>query len=122
MKKLPCLCLAFGLLLFTPRWACAQTQTADLPGYWNLETNLTTHDYTIVRFYNGQDQLVAEQRLPCLCLNLGKGSAHRQKTMRQLTLALQQVLHDPASGDQVAAHLAQQLDQRRRVQRVYAVR
>lgn len=104
----------------------SQAQAApstDLPGYWNTEISLTTRDYTIVRFYDGQDQLVYEERLPRLCLNLSKGSRRcRQRTSRQLTQALQLALHDPAHAAQATAWLTQQLGQDHREARLYAGR
>ena len=92
--------LACGLFLL-PALSHAQGRSPQL-GYWNLETNLTTRDYTIVRFYDGQDQLVYEERLAGLCLDLGRGRRRcRQATTRHLNVALQQVLRDatrPAPG------------------------
>ncbi len=110
------------LLLISPL-ARAQSRPAasDLPGYWNVETNLTTRDYTIVRFYNGQDQLAYEERLPGLCLDLSHRSGLCRRTSRQLNAALQQVLRAPAAG-QAPDLLARQFGQNRRVQRVYAAR
>lgn len=109
-------CLLFATL------AHAQMQPAAvLPGYWNIETNLTTRDYTIVRFYNGQDQPVYEERLDNLCLDLSRRPRQSRRTKNQLGIALQQVLRDPASA-QPATLLAQQLGEGRRVPRVYAAR
>jgi len=116
--------LAFGLgCLFVSFLGRAQARAAapDLPGYWNLEINLTTRDYTIVRFYNGQNQLVYEERLPGLCLDMSKRSGICRRTSRQLTAALQQVLRD-AAGRESATLLAQQFAANRRVQRAYAAR
>lgn len=111
-----------ALCLLAARVSPAQAP-ADLPGYWNLEINLNTHDYTIVRFYDGHDQLVYEERLPGLCLNLSKGPRRcRQHISQQLTLALQAVLRDPAHAAQATAMLGQQLGHNRREQRLYAVR
>ncbi|AMR28932.1 hypothetical protein A0257_18720 [Hymenobacter psoromatis] len=76
-----------------------------------------------MRFYNGQDQLVYEERLPRLCLDLGKGSRRcRQRTGRQLSQALQLALHDPAHATQATAWLTQQLGQDRHETRLYAGR
>lgn len=115
-----------ALCCFTAPAAQAQAPAAPaaaLPGYWNLEINLTTHDYTIVRFYDGHDQLVYEERLPQLCLNLNKGSRRcRQRTSQQLNLALQQVLLDPTHAPQATAALTQRLGQSRHDTRFYAVR
>ncbi|MCB2376614.1 hypothetical protein LGH70_03415 [Hymenobacter sp. BT635] len=91
-------------------------------GYWNVETNLTTRDYTIIRFYNDQDQLVYEERIDNLCLDLSSGSGLCRRTANQLNSALRQVLLNPAAPQQNPTLLAQQFGQNRRVQRVYAVR
>jgi hypothetical protein len=112
------LCFAFNLaLLATQSWAQARTTKSSLPGYWNLETNSKTRDYTIVRFYNNQDQLVYEERLNNLCLDLSKG----RRTTRQLTRALQHVLGERAVYTSNIL-LAQQLAAKRRFQRAFAVR
>ena len=90
-------------------------------GYWNAETNLTTRNYTIVRFYDGQDQLVYEERLDNLCLDLAKGNGRCRRTSRKLATTLQLVLRESsvcASG----TLLAQQFNSTRRAQRAYASR
>ncbi|WP_210516076.1 hypothetical protein [Hymenobacter terricola] len=112
------------VLLFVSISPLAHAQTLPVStapaGYWNVETNLTTHNYSIVRFYNGQDQLVYEERLDNLCLDMARRGPCRRAT-RQLNLALQQVLRDPATG-QSNAVLAQQFGQHRHMQRLYAAR
>lgn len=90
-------------------------------GYWNLETNLTTRNHTIVRFYNSSNQLVYEERLNNLCLDLSKGNGLCRRTAKQLNVALQEVLRTPDRAPH-ATLLATQFGQSRRVQRVYAVR
>jgi hypothetical protein len=115
--------LFFFLLLAAPTQA--QRRRAGqpaLPGYWNLETNLTTRDYTIVRFYNDRQELLYEERLTGLCLDLSRGTGLCQRTARQLNGALAQVLGNPGQAALAMGALAQQLGQSRRVQRVYAVR
>ena len=110
MKTSFCIRLACGLLLVLGSLSghAQDPPPATLPGYWNLETNRTTRDYTIVRFYDGQDQLVCETRLPGRGLDLARGPARRRQFMAGcLTLALQAVLHDPARAPQAAAGLAQ---------------
>ncbi len=117
------LSLVLFLLLLSPL-THAQTRptAAARPGYWNVETNLTTRDYTIVRFYNGQDQLVYEESLPNLCIDLAPRKGICRRTTRQLNKTLEQLLRDPAAAGQTTTLLAQQFGQNRRVQRVYAVR
>ncbi len=116
----------FRSLLLAGTFACttaaAQPAAPPAAGYWNVETNLTTRDYTIVRFYNAQDQLVYEERIDDLCLNLCGSRPVCQRTKARLDAALQQVLHDPSLAARAPALLAQQLRANRRVQRVYAVR
>ncbi|TGE03744.1 hypothetical protein [Hymenobacter fodinae] len=113
MKTL--LLTAFWGLLFP---ALLYAQQAPQGGYWNLETNLTTRDYTLVRFYNEKDELLHEERLDNLCLDISKGTPLCRRTARLLNTALVQVLRAPGSR----THLATQLGQNRRIQRGYAVR
>ncbi|MDB5235754.1 MAG: hypothetical protein JWR44_2747 [Hymenobacter sp.] len=113
---------ALVFFLFLTSLAHAQTQPAALPGYWNVETNLTTRDYTLVRFYNGQDQLVYEENLPNLCLDLSRRRGQCRRTKSQLDATLQQVLRTPADASSSSTLLATQFGQDRRVQRVYATR
>ncbi|GAA3927761.1 hypothetical protein [Hymenobacter algoricola] len=112
-----------SMLLFTSL-ASAMPRPRPLPvgGYWNLETNLATRDYTIVRFYDAQDQLMYEERLDNLCLDLSGGTSLCRRTARRLDVALQQVLRNPSSAGETTTMLALQLGQNRRVQRSYAVR
>ncbi|MBJ6109837.1 hypothetical protein JAO73_12515 [Hymenobacter sp. BT523] len=123
MKK-PLFSQFFGLALLLAGAATANAQSAAVTtaGYWNLETNLTTRDFTIVRFYNAQDQLVYQERIDGLCLNLNSARPLCRKTAAKLNLALQRVLDDPGLGQVNTALVAQQLSADRRVQRVYAVR
>lgn len=109
---------ACSLALFatTQSWAQARKTKPTLPSYWNLETNNLTRDYTIVRFYNNQDQLVYEERLDDLCLDLSK----RRRASRQLAGALQQVLRERAAYTS-GTLLAQQLAAKPRLQRAFAV-
>lgn len=117
------LSLGLFLLLSTLVHAQAQQPAALTPaGYWNVETNRTTRDHTIVRFYSAQDQLLYEERLDGLNLDLRKGNRCCRRTSQQLNVALATVLRDPAAARRDAGLLAQQFGQDRRVQRVYAVR
>jgi hypothetical protein len=109
------------LLLFLSITAQAQTRPAAQPGYWNVETNLTTRDYSVVRFYNAQDQLVYEERLPNLCLDLSHRTGSR-RVRRQLNGDLQLVLRNPTIIAQTSDLLARQFGQSRQVQRTYAAR
>ncbi len=125
MKSFLVFHLTLVLFFFASTLAHAQTQPAPAPapaGYWNVETNLTTRDYTTVRFYNAQDQLIYEEQLPNFCLDLARPSALCRRTKGQLNLALQQVLAAPADQPAPAGLLAQQLGQSRRAMRVYATR
>ncbi|MBF9143974.1 hypothetical protein [Hymenobacter properus] len=112
------------LLVFASTLVQAQTPTPSTApaGYWNVETNRLTHDYTTVRFYNSQDQLVYEERIDNLCLNLTSNRPVCRRTMAQLNQSLAQVLSNPAAAAQNPTLLAQQFSADRRVQRVYASR
>lgn len=94
---------------------------ATIAGYWNIETNLTTRNYTIVRFYNSQDQLIYEEQINNLCLDLNKGTGRCRRTTRQLNTALQRVLRNPETATPTSL-LASGLGRNRRAQRLYAVR
>jgi hypothetical protein len=116
------LSLLLAFLGFAPlAWAQAPAATSAVPGYWNTETNLTTRAYTIVRFYNGQDQLVYEEFLSNFCLDLSRRPGLCRRTKSQLDETLQRVLRDPALARKPTL-LATQFGQDRRVQRVYAAR
>ncbi|WP_400191258.1 hypothetical protein [Hymenobacter sp. B81] len=99
----------------------AQAQAQPSTGYWNLETNLSTRDYTLVRFYNDQHELVREERLDNLCLDLSRPTPLCRRTTQLLNNTLTQVLRDPQAAE-TTTMLAVQLGQNRRMQRVYAVR
>ncbi|TGE20219.1 hypothetical protein [Hymenobacter elongatus] len=114
------LLLLAGLASAAPR--LTPPTNAPVAGYWNLETNLLTRDYTIIRFFNDQHELVYEERLDNLCLDLSKGTGLCRRTARQLNVALHHVLRDPNNARQTTTQLALELGQSRRVQRVYAVR
>ena len=125
MKTFVIIRLSLGLLfgsLASLAHAQAAPPASPQPAYWNVETNLTTRDYTIVRFYNGQDQLVYEERLDGLNLDLRKGNRCCRRTSQQLNVALATVLRNPAAARLDASLLAQAFGQDRRVQRAYAVR
>ena len=109
------------LLLFLANAPLVRAQQpAAVPGYWNVETNLTTRAYTIVRFYNGQDQLVYEENLPNCCLDFTCRKARGRRVARRLNGSLQLVLRNPAA---VPAHLlATHLKLSRRIARSYASR
>ncbi|WP_201981802.1 hypothetical protein [Hymenobacter rubidus] len=115
------LSLLFLFLLAAPLAQAQTPATIALPGYWNVETNLTSRDYTTVRFYSAQDQLVYEETLPDRCPNLARHPAQRRRTAQRLNLVLQQVLRDPTAG-QANTLLAQQFGPSRRTPRVYAAR
>ena len=114
----------FARLVLAGALLCAADAAAQQPappasqgGYWNLETNLTTRAYTLVRFYNDHDQLVYQERLDNLCLDLSAARPLRRRLQQHLDLALQQVLSEPSLATQPM--VAQQLSTSRRLQRVY---
>ena len=121
--------LTLLVLMIAPVGAShAQTPAAVAPasakGYWNLETNLTTRAYTIVRFYNDRDQLVHEARFDSLYLDLSRGNERCHRTARLLDQALQLALRGPATALEATAvaMLAVRQGQSPRVRRAYAAR
>ena len=74
-----------------------------------------------MRFYDGQDRLVHEERLAGLCLDLARPGRSSRRTAHQLNQALARVLRDPAAP-LAPTMLAQQLSQNRRLQHLYATR
>ncbi|UOQ99777.1 hypothetical protein MUN81_09820 [Hymenobacter sp. 5317J-9] len=115
------LCLALLPLAVSPLVRAQGPGALPQNGYWNLETNLTTRDYTLVRFYNAQNQLVYQERLDGLCLNLGSARPLCRRTKSQLNATLEQVLLDPSLAIRPNL-LSTQFGTDRRLQRVYAVR
>ncbi|OUJ71428.1 hypothetical protein [Hymenobacter crusticola] len=83
--------LLLALCVSTQATAQAQPPTATLPGYWNVEANRCTQKYAIVRFYNGQHELVHETRLANQHLVLNRRRMG-SRTVQQLNVALQEVL------------------------------
>ncbi|HEX8656683.1 MAG TPA: hypothetical protein VF690_04080 [Hymenobacter sp.] len=95
---------SLGLVLLalscSPGVASAQDSPATAPGtgYWNLETNLAIPRRSLVRFYNGQHQLVHEESLIGRCLN--QRHRLRRRTMRHLNGTLARVLQAPCLENQ----------------------
>lgn len=119
----------FARLVLAGALLCASAAAAQQPalparqgGYWNLETNISTRNYTLVRFYNAQDQLVYEERLDAMCLDLSNSRPLCRRLKQRLDLALQQVLSQPGLVTQPPSLVAQQLSTSRRLQRVYRAR
>ncbi|HEX8328479.1 MAG TPA: hypothetical protein VF629_13130 [Hymenobacter sp.] len=121
MKTRLFFCMSLFLLLNCGT-ALAQTapNASSATGYWNTETNLTTRDYTIVRFYNDQDHLLYQERLDGVCLDLSRRRV-RRRTSAKLNAALQQVLQDPSASRSLNL-VAQQLGTAQRTPRAYAAR
>ena len=93
-----------GLVLLalacSPRIAAAQAGPAKSPdaGYWNVETNLATPRRSLVRFYNGQHQLVHEESL--LGRYLKQRHRLRPRTVRHLNGVLARALQAPRFENQ----------------------
>jgi hypothetical protein len=91
-----------GLVLLalacSPRIAAAHEGPTTSPGlgYWNVETNLATPRHSLVRFYNGQHQLVHEEGLRGRYLNQRRRLRHR--TVRHLNGVLARVLQAPSEN------------------------
>jgi hypothetical protein len=53
-------------------------QESHVPVYWVVETNVYQKDFTILKFYNGQNQLIHEVTLDRSFLDISKGR-HKRK-------------------------------------------
>ena len=60
-------------------------------GYWSLETDASQPDYTTVRFYNDQHELLYAEHLRGVRLDPGKSIAAHRRLSRLLGTTLQQV-------------------------------
>lgn len=56
-------------------------------GYWVVETNQRTRNYTLIRFYSDQDQLLYEEKLPGYMLDISRSRNKKRldKALKQLT-------------------------------------
>jgi hypothetical protein len=78
--------VAWGLFCCSlfPEWVQAQEKQE---GYWVVETNLLTRDYTLIRFYTDQHQLLYEEKLAGYSLDITKTKNKKRlnKALKQLT-------------------------------------
>lgn len=81
-------------------------------GYWTVETNQVTKEYSLVCFFDAHDQLIYEERLEGISLDIT-----RKKTVKLLNQTLRMVQNHIIVARQlknyqspVAAHLATQRD------------
>ena len=77
------LALLLGASAFTSSLAQQEPITQN---YWVVETNLKQRDYSIVRFYNQNHQLIYEEKLNGKYLNIS-----RPRHVKRLNLALSAV-------------------------------
>ena len=132
--SIPCWAQKHGTLPFTEIYSETETGTTaraqsassfapcpatqELAGYWMVETSFTLHKYSMVRFYDGHDNLVYEEGLAILFSDLSKRSQRRVAS--QIAIVLQCVLF--RSATQASGNLlAQQLRSRGLMQRSYPV-
>ncbi|WP_375435193.1 hypothetical protein [uncultured Hymenobacter sp.] len=94
LSRLSLVCL---LLILSATMAMAQqvvyteSPVIATSGYWNLITDQSNRDHTVVRFYNDQHELLYEERLEGLCLDPCKSRAAHRRVARMLGATLQQV-------------------------------
>jgi hypothetical protein len=87
-------------------------------GYWTLETDQSTRDYTVVRFYTDQHEMLYEERLSGVCLDPCKSVASHRRVARMLGTTLQQVQR-LQSNSMISERL---VALNRQTQRLYAAR
>jgi hypothetical protein len=73
----------FSGLVMAVTTLSSSAQIADTQGFWNVETNVYTRDYSVIRFYTADNELIYEERLEGLHLDVS-----RKKTARMLTRTL----------------------------------
>ena len=78
--------LAATLFCITP----AATANGSAPGYWTVETHTAKQPFTVLRFYNSDNQLVGEQRLINVKLDITKAYHRRQIEKRYQTAMVTQ--------------------------------
>ncbi|MCB2376615.1 hypothetical protein LGH70_03420 [Hymenobacter sp. BT635] len=76
------------------------TEDAKQPGigYWSIETNAARRDYSIVRFYTPQHEMIYEERLNALCLDPSRGTAACRRTARMLSASITSVQRNRANS------------------------
>ena len=87
---------ALAALLLAGALTLASAQTTPA-GYWVVETNNETRDYSLVQFYDPDDQLLYEERLQGVHLDVS-----RRKTIRLLNGTLRRVTNRTLLGSQLA--------------------
>jgi len=118
------LSLLLVMLLFSATGAMAQkVMYSEQPvvaqsGYWTLETDESNRDYTDVRFYNDQHELLYQERINGVCLDPCKSGVAHRRIARMLGTTLQQVQR-LQSNSLVSTRL---VAQNRYTQRTYAAR
>ncbi len=121
LSRLSLVCL---LLMLSATMAMAQVSVySEAPvvaksGYWNLVTDKSTRDYTLVRFYNDQNELLYEERLNGICLDSWQSPAAHRRIARMLGTTLRQV-QQLQSKELISKRM---LELNREMQRLYAVR
>jgi len=80
--KVMCVLIAIGLSATGAYAKEKKNQT-----YWVVETNATTKDYSIIRFYDASHQLIGEHRLNGVYLDINKRKHYKrlEKLAIQLT-------------------------------------
>lgn len=87
MKAQTLKAIIVSALLFSLYGFSASAQQLSAGGYWVVETNQKTKDYSIVKFYDTAGLLVYEERLEGVHLNIAK-----PKTVKMLNQTLRGVV------------------------------
>lgn len=87
--------------------ATAHPKKIVLKGYWIVETTFTPQNYSIVRFYDSQDNPLYTERLADFLPNSSERT--RRRAFRQLSAVLQHVLREPMTPASGTTLIAQQL-------------
>ncbi|QHT67888.1 hypothetical protein GXP67_15195 [Rhodocytophaga rosea] len=89
--------ILFTLTLFSSQAAIAQLLSNE--GYWVVESNINTKDFTVVKFYDNTHSLIYEEKLTGICLDIS-----RRKIVKMLNRTLKMVQHNQVVAGQIKGY------------------
>jgi hypothetical protein len=89
--------ILFTLTLFSSQSAIAQHP--HLEGYWVVESNVFTKDFTVVKFYDDTDNLLYEEKLTGIYLDIA-----RKKNVKMLNRTLKMLQHNRLVAAQIKGY------------------
>jgi hypothetical protein len=93
------LCTVFLLVFTLFSSAAATAQYSVDEGYWLVESNVFTKDFTVVKFYSDTHSLIYEEKLTGICLDIT-----RRKNVKMLNRTLKMVQHNQLVAGQIKGY------------------